>query len=59
MLVLTRKVGDSIQVGPDIVVKVLEIQGNRVQLGIAAPKDVKVADAPAGALAKTEEPNKK
>ena len=46
MLVLTRKVGDSIQVGPDIVVKVLEVQGQRVQLGIVAPRDVKIADAP-------------
>lgn len=42
MLLLTRKAGDQIAIGPDIVVKILEVQGNRVQLGIEAPKDVKI-----------------
>lgn len=55
MLLLTRKAGDQIQIGSDIVVKVLEIQGGRVQLGIDAPKSVKIADAPA---AKPVEPKK-
>lgn len=49
MLLLTRKAGDSIVIGPDIVVKVLEVQGNRVQLGIDAPKDVKIVAGKDGA----------
>lgn len=45
MLLLTRKVGDAIVIDGRIVVKVLDIQGGRVQLGIEAPKEVKVASA--------------
>ena len=48
MLLLTRKVGDQIVIDGRIVVKVVDIQGGRVQLGIEAPKEVKiVADTPA------------
>lgn len=47
MLLLTRKVGDAIVIDGRIVVKVLDIQGGRVQLGIEAPKEVKIsAEAP-------------
>ena len=42
MLLLTRKVGDAIVIDGRIVVKVVDIQGGRVQLGIEAPKDVKI-----------------
>ncbi|QDP41279.1 carbon storage regulator CsrA [Radiobacillus deserti] len=42
MLVLTRKIGDSIQIGEHIEVKVLSIDGEQVKLGIEAPKDVDV-----------------
>jgi len=42
MLVLTRGIGDEIRIGKDIVVKVLDVQGKKVQLGVEAPKDVKV-----------------
>ena len=42
MLTLTRKIGQSIVIRGDIVVKVLDIQGRQVQLGIDAPKDVKI-----------------
>ena len=45
MLLLTRKPGDAIVIDGRIVVKVIDIQGGRVRLGIEAPKDVKVADA--------------
>ena len=49
MLLLTRKVGDQIVIDGRIVVKVVDIQGGRVQLGIEAPKDVKIsAETPAG-----------
>jgi carbon storage regulator len=47
MLLLTRKVGDAIVIDGRITVKVIDIQGGRVQLGIDAPKEVKIdASAP-------------
>lgn len=42
MLVLTRKVGEKVQLGDDIEIEVLSIQGNRIRLGIVAPADVKI-----------------
>jgi carbon storage regulator len=42
MLVLTRKVDESITVGMDITVTVLEIRGGQVRLGIEAPKEMPV-----------------
>ena len=42
MLVLLRRVGESITIGDNIVVKVLDVQGQKVQLGVDAPRDVKV-----------------
>ena len=42
MLVLTRKPGERIQVGADIVVTVLEAVGNKVRIGIDAPENVRV-----------------
>src|SRR5579863_6561490 len=42
MLILTRRVGETIIIGDDIVVTVLGIKGNQVRIGINAPKDVTV-----------------
>ena len=42
MLVLTRKAGESIAIGSDIRVTVLELQGRQIRLGIEAPSDVSV-----------------
>ena len=42
MLVLTRHVRQSIVIGHDIVVTVLEVRGDQVRLGITAPKEVQV-----------------
>ena len=42
MLVLTRKVSQSIVIGDGIEVVVLEVRGEQVRLGIKAPKDVAV-----------------
>ncbi len=53
MLLLTRKVGDAIVIDGRIVVKVIDIQGGRVQLGIEAPKDVKITSDPAPAAPDT------
>lgn len=42
MLILSRKTGQSISIGKDITIKILQIEGDRVQLGISAPKTLKV-----------------
>lgn len=42
MLVLTRKRGESILIGDDIRITLVEIKGKGVRLGIECPKDVKI-----------------
>ncbi len=42
MLILTRKVGESLIIGDDVVVTVLGIKGNQVRVGVKAPKEVNV-----------------
>ena len=42
MLVLTRRPGQSIRIGPNVEVRVVRIEGDRVVLGIAAPRHVAV-----------------
>lgn len=42
MLVLTRKLGENIVIGNDISVKVIQIENNKVQLGIQAPTAVSI-----------------
>ncbi|RYG74394.1 carbon storage regulator [Lentibacillus lipolyticus] len=42
MLVLTRKQNESIQIGDDIEIKVLAVDGDQVKLGIDAPKKVDI-----------------
>ena len=42
MLVLTRRANQSIMIGHDIVVTVLEVRGDQVRLGIRAPRSVDV-----------------
>lgn len=42
MLVLQRKKGERIRIGDDITVIVVEVRGDKVRLGIEAPKDVPV-----------------
>ncbi len=42
MLVLTRKLGESITIGEDITVSILSVRGRQVKLGIAAPANVAV-----------------
>jgi carbon storage regulator len=43
MLVLTRRVQESVHISDSIVVQVLSIKGNRVQLGISACPEVRIA----------------
>lgn len=42
MLVLTRKIGESIQIGDQVIVEVLEVRGGRARLGITAPSSIGV-----------------
>ena len=42
MLVLTRKVGEEILIGDQIYIKVIEISGNKVRLGIDAPANLRI-----------------
>ena len=42
MLVLTRKVGESIQINDNVKVTVIEVKGKNIRLGIDAPKTTKV-----------------
>lgn len=42
MLVLTRRTGESIVIGNDVVVTVLEVRGDQVRIGIDAPRAVQV-----------------
>ncbi|MEM9531753.1 MAG: carbon storage regulator CsrA [Pseudomonadota bacterium] len=42
MLILTRRVGETLMIGDDITVTVLGVKGNQVRIGINAPKDVAV-----------------
>jgi carbon storage regulator len=42
MLILTRRIEESLKIGSDITVTVLGIKGNQVRIGISAPKDIPV-----------------
>ena len=42
MLVLTRRAGESVMIGDDVVITVLEARGDVIRLGIQAPRDVQV-----------------
>jgi carbon storage regulator len=42
MLILTRRIGETLMIGDRVTVTVLEVKGNQVRLGIHAPKEVAV-----------------
>jgi carbon storage regulator len=42
MLVLSRKVGQALIIGNDVVVRVLEVRGQQIRIGVEAPADVSV-----------------
>lgn len=42
MLILTRRIGETLMVGDDVTVTVLGVKGNQVRIGVNAPKDIAV-----------------
>jgi carbon storage regulator len=66
MLILTRRVGESLMIGDEVTVTVLGVKGNQVRIGVNAPKTVSVhreeiyeriqQEAEAGAAAEASEP---
>ena len=42
MLILTRRAGETLMVGDDVTVTVLDVKGNQVRIGIKAPKEIAV-----------------
>jgi len=42
MLILTRRVGETLMIGDNVTVTVLGVKGNQVRIGVNAPKDVSV-----------------
>ena len=42
MLILTRRIGEKLVIGDDVVVTVLGVKGNQIRIGIEAPREVQV-----------------
>ncbi len=42
MLILTRRVGETLMIGDEVTVTVLGVRGNQVRIGVNAPKDITV-----------------
>jgi len=42
MLILTRRIGETLNIGDEVRVTVLGVKGNQVRIGVTAPKDVPV-----------------
>ena len=42
MLILTRRVGETLMIGDDVTITVLGVKGNQVRIGVNAPKEVAV-----------------
>lgn len=42
MLILTRKIGESIRIGDDVIIKIVELDSRHVKLGIDAPRSIAV-----------------
>ena len=62
MLILTRKITQTILIGDDVTVTVLEVKGERVRLGINAPRETpinrqEILDAPSGRTTPPEVPH--
>ena len=42
MLILTRRIGESVMIGDDIKISVLGVKGNQIRIGVSAPREVAV-----------------
>ena len=42
MLILTRRIGETLMIGDEVTITVLGVKGNQVRIGVNAPKDVSV-----------------
>ncbi len=42
MLILTRRVGETLMIGDDVTVTVLGVKGNQIRIGVNAPKEIAV-----------------
>lgn len=42
MLILTRKLGEMIRIGDDVTVRVIEVRGSQIRLGVEAPATVRI-----------------
>jgi len=42
MLILTRRVGEKLMIGDDVIITILSLKGNQIRVGIDAPREVKV-----------------
>ena len=42
MLILTRKIGESMMIGSDITVTIMGVKGSQVRIGVKAPKEIEV-----------------
>jgi len=46
MLVLTRRPDEEIEIGPDIRIRICDVRGNKVRVGIEAPREVRIVRVP-------------
>lgn len=59
MLVLTRKIGDGLLIGEGITVTILSVEGDRVKVGIDAPREVRVLRRELADAVKAQEPGRR
>lgn len=57
MLVLSRRIDESVRIGSDIEIKILEIKGRQIRIGIKAPKDISVVREEAHMQIKVDPPH--
>lgn len=56
MLVLSRKIGEKILIGNDIVLVVIDVKGGRIKLGIEAPAELSIQRSELSSVAETKSP---